>query len=151
MSTVETALKKLEDKREAISRGDSKVAPGEPIHITEAFAPGDGVAQGDLYFEVLEDIPKGYELQEKPALQLVPGNSVGSKHWLESLEGVEVFYRKGFSLTNLEEVDGPVLRFRQPGKVTHPTHGPVHCPAGMIVALYYQVEFEKDQRQRVID
>lgn len=151
MSAVKEAMTKLESHRERIVAGDSKVAPGEPIHITDAFAPGDGVAQGDLYFEILAEVPPAFKLQESPGQQLVPGNTTGSRHWLEDPSTCDVFYPAGFKMDNLEATEGPVLRVNREARVIHPTHGPVTIPAGLIVGLYYQTEWEKEERRRVQD
>lgn len=142
---------------DAIRHGDGEVKPGQPIHITKGFAPGDGVWQGDLGLEVIEKVPSGYKLvkpadgKEKDQLrQLVPGNTQGARHCLQTLKGVKVYRRDDWGPNSLL---GPVLAFSEPNVIDHPTHGPVHVPAGTMIKCRYQREWDAEQarERRSID
>ncbi len=124
------------------------VRPGMPFRITEAASPGDAVWQGDLAIEVVADdeMPLNYAEVERPTdadRQLVPGNTRGAKHCLDSLSGVRVFRPK--SWPNVTRT-GPLLRLSEERTILHPVHGPVTVPAGMSVLCSYQREWDAEQR-----
>src|SRR5687767_13632721 len=94
MATL-TAIEKLQRATKKIANGnDPKVKPGQPERFTEACTAGDAIRQGDLYLVLAEAVPSGYEQVATPKdadRQLVPGNTVGAKHCLDSLDGVELW------------------------------------------------------------
>jgi hypothetical protein len=65
-------------------------------HFPEAASIGDAVRQGDVYIQLIEeaDVAAAGPLFKKlaePVLQLAPGNTKGSRHCLDSAEGVEMW------------------------------------------------------------
>lgn len=65
-------------------------------HFPEAASIGDAVRQGDVYIQLIDDAdiaaagPLFVKMKE-PVLQLAPGNTKGSRHCLESADGVEMW------------------------------------------------------------
>lgn len=58
--------------------------------------------------------------------QVAPGTTMGSRHVLDSLDGVTAYRIK-----NASAIDGPVVRLDKPRTLTHPEHGNcVNMPAG---------------------
>lgn len=124
-----------------------RIGPGVPVQMSPALEPGEGVAQGDLYLIVESRVPEDYVEVLQPQdsdRQLVPGQTVGAKHCLDSLEGVKM-YRP--NLWSSESLEGPHLVLSQDRVVLHPTHGAVTIPAGMSVTCYYQREYDAEQKR----
>ena len=137
-----SVIEQIQQHAQSIARGDEQVKPGQPVSFTDACTVNDAIAQGDFILVVAEDVvPAGYSLMKNPSLQLVPGNNVGSKHCLDSLEGVEVYLPEGYSEESLK---GPFLRLSQDRVVTHPVHGDVSIPAGFAVNCIYQREYDSE-------
>ncbi len=141
-----TAIERVEKHAKRISnREHETVKPGQPFRITEAASVGDGCWQGDLGIEVVAKVPQGYVRIEKPKVadkQLVPGNTQGSKHCLDSLRGVQVYRPSDWSE---ESLAGPCLVLMEERTILHPTHGAVTIPAGFTVLCRYQREWDKEQ------
>jgi hypothetical protein len=76
-----------------------------------------------------------------PSLQLAPGTSRGSRHCLESLDGI-TFYR----LERATPLDGPVLDAPRGLRVNHPEHGDVTLRPG-VYAVVYQRAFAEEIRR----
>ncbi len=147
MSNV-SIIESIETHARRIADGQERVSPGMPLAFTEACSPGDCIWQGDLALIISgsHNPPKGYKLAKEPSVQLVPGNNVGAKHCLDSLEGVEIFLPKNW---NEESMDGPFLRIKQERHIIHPTHGKVTIPAGFNIECGYQREYDKElERER---
>ena len=142
MST--NVIDQIQQHAQRIAEGLERVSPGMPLAFTEACTPGDCIWQGDLALIISSSHkpPKGYMKADKPSVQLVPGNTVGAKHCLDSLDGVEMFIPKDW---NEESLQGPFLQITQERKVLHPTHGSVTIPAGFNVECGYQREWDKIQ------
>jgi hypothetical protein len=137
-----TAIEKIQEHATRIKNGEhDKIGPGKPVTMSNALVAGEGVAQGDLMLIVVDSVPKGFELRQEPSVQLVPGNTVGAKHCLDSLDGVELFYPEEWSE---ESLVGPVMRLSQERTVLHPTHGAVTIPGGMLVGCFYQREWDRE-------
>lgn len=129
---------------------DPKVKPGQTERFTEACGPGDAIRQGDLYL-VIRDmkaaIPSDYQKVEiKPAeaerlKQLVPGNTQGAKHCLDSLKGVTMYRPNRW---DDETLQGPILVLAEQREVLHPVHGSVILLAGSKVQCLYQREHAKE-------
>jgi len=133
-----------------IHRGEhSEVKPGMSVRMSEAAAPQDSIRQGDLYLTVALSVPEGYIKASKPNVQLVPGNTKGARHCLDSLEGVTMYYPPGFETAgdSWNAMEGPVLELSKERKVLHPTHGHVTIPAGFTVGCTYQREWDQEQRR----
>ncbi len=153
LSTIE----KIQKRVSRIASGkDLRVKPGQVERFSEAVADGDLLRQGDLYLIAAErggqfawnDFLKsnGYTRSKKPSTQLVPGNTIGAKHCLDSTDGVEMWLPESW---NDESLRGPFIRFKQERKILHPTHGAVIVPAGMSVLCWYQREHDRElQKER---
>jgi hypothetical protein len=171
MSNIATALQAVNEAVERIKNDATQYFP-------EAASVGDAVRQGDIYIQKIEDFteaPQFYKKVESPNPQLAPGDTKGSRHVLDSLDGVEVFEidgeqaswsgvsalfghgereRFGWSqfasrVTPILEsfgYRGPILRVAKTATVTHPEHGDWVLPSGT-----YQITFQRtvDQARRV--
>lgn len=147
MATL-TPIEKLQRHARRIGSGNhERVKPGMPFRITEAASVGDGVWQGDLGLEIVVAVPPGYVLVERPSgadRQLVPGNTQGARHCLDSLDGVTLYRPARWSE---ESLAGPCIVLEQERTILHPTHGPVTIPAGFTVLCRYQREWDREQQQ----
>lgn len=126
---------------------DPTVMPGRPERFTDAAQAGDVIAQGDLYLMIIDAVPQGYRRVTKPKAidkQLVPGNTVGARHCLDSLVGVEIHRPENWDGNDLR---GPCLVLTKERTILHPTHGDVTIPAGFTVLCGYQPEFDAEQRK----
>lgn len=144
-----TAIEKIERHAKKIASGKHKtVRPGLPFRFSEACTIHDCCWQGDLGIEIAADlIPPGFSFVEKPTardMQLVPGNTHGAKHCLDSLDGVEIYRPQNWSEASLV---GPFLRLSKERTITHPTHGAVTIPAGFAVQCRYQQNYDEQLRQ----
>lgn len=143
-----TAIEQIEKHAERIRSGEhDKIGPGIPLRMSDALSVGEGVAQGDLMLIVANAIPSGYVRITSPNAidkQLVPGNTVGAKHCLDSLAGVKLYRPAEWTE---ESIDGPCIVTTKERTVLHPTHGAVKIPAGMTVVCHYQREFDAEQRR----
>lgn len=141
MSSVFTEIK---EHAQRIINGQERVKPGMPLAFTEASTPDDAIWQGDLCIVIspLKKAPKGFVKQDEINLQLVPGNTEGSKHCLESSNGVEVYLPE---VWNDESQVGPFIMVKETCRILHPVHGTVTIPAGFNVECYYQREWDKEQ------
>ena len=146
MATMTEIDKVMKHAKRIASGKDTAVKPGQPARFTEACQAGDGIWQGDLCLVVGNgSVPRGYVRVDNPTdsdRQLVPGNTQGAKHCLDSLVGVELYRPKDWSEESLE---GPYLRLSQDRTVLHPTHGAVTIPAAMDIACHYQREWNREQ------
>lgn len=143
MLTMDDALTLVE---KIASGGHDKIVAGETITLSEAATNGDYVAQGDMNIVVVRDkVPKGYKKLDKPIQRLVPGddNTVGSKHCLDSTDGVEMYIPSTWDETSL---DGPFLRLTNGATITHPVHGDVVVPScHTSIQIEYQREWDAEQ------
>lgn len=144
-----TEIDKVQRHAKRIASGkDAKVRPGQPERFTAAATIGDAIVQGDLYLVIAgSKPPKGYVRVDAKDIdrQLVPGNTVGAKHCLDSLAGVTLYRPANWSEESLE---GPYFQLTQERTVLHPTHGAVTIPAGMAVECHYQREWNLEQRKQ---
>jgi hypothetical protein len=116
------------------------IKPGMPQRLPDSWVDGDAGAQGDLVIVVVDEIPAGYKpvRRAKDAdRQLVPGNTEGAKHCLDSLDGVELYRLDDWGPDSL---DGPCVRLSKERVIQHPTHGPWTIPAGRTVKIEYARE-----------
>lgn len=130
-----------------------RVSPGQPAAFTTACVADDCIWQGDLGLFVANEVPSGYVRIAKPTAQdkqLVPGNTEGAKHCLDSLAGVKLFRPQDW---NAESLVGPCLVLTKERTILHPTHGAVTIPAGMTVVCRYQREYDDELRRerRAVD
>lgn len=145
MATM-TEIEKIQKQARQIANGKHPtIRPGQPIRFPEAASELDTIRQGDLYLTVCERVPSGYVRIDKPKdsdRQLVPGNTQGAKHCLDSLEGVELYRPKEWTEETLE---GPYMRLAKERTVLHPTHGSVTLVASMGFHCTYQREWSREQ------
>ena len=138
-------IDEIQNHAKSIAAGEiEKVKPGMKAAFTTACVPGDAIRQGDLYLTIVDKIPQGYVEIKKPTAadkQLVPGNTEGSKHCLDSLSGVKIYRPAKW---DEESLDGPCLVLTKERSVLHGTHGPVVMPAGFMVHCTYQREWDKE-------
>lgn len=137
------------EKIQQHARGDESVRPGMPAKFTTACQPGDIIWQGDLGLEIVEHVPKTHKKANQQSVKLVPGDTQGARHCLDSLNGVTIY------VTDEQDDDslvGPCFVLTDERTVLHPTHGPVTIPAGFTILCHYQREWDKEsskeRRQR---
>lgn len=143
MNAMETVVRHAQ----RIAAGEEKVKPGMPARFTEACTPGDLIWQGDLGIEIVAGVPADYVEVTQPKgvdRQLVPGNTQGSRHCLQSLDGVRLFRPKQWGGESLQ---GPALVLAKHATIEHPTHGAVTIPAGFTVLCRYQRVWDQEQRE----
>jgi hypothetical protein len=141
------AIREITTHAKAIREGREEVKPGMPANFTAASQAGDGVWQGDLGLEIVDAVPDGYVNVKRPKAadrKLVPGITEGSRHTLDSLDGVKLFRPEKW---DEESLAGPCFVLTEERTVLHPTHGPVTIPAGFTVLCRYQREWDKIQQQ----
>lgn len=133
----------------AVRESAEKIKNNEPQRFPEAASHLDYFRQGDLYVTWLD--PELFNIEEElePAdgpieLQLAPGDTKGSRHILDSAEGVTIYKRK-----NSDALSGPVMRTTCERTITHPEHGHLICPPGLY-SITYQRAFA-DELRRVND
>ena len=144
-----TTIEKIARKASRIKNGNDKIQPGQPVRMSEAATTGDYIRQGDLYLIVVEPpsaAPAGYKEISKADRQLVPGNTQGAKHCLDSIDGVRMFLPAAWG-PDYDGLDGPILLLSEKRTVEHPTHGSVTIPAGFAIQCRYQREWDAEQRR----
>lgn len=122
---------------------DEQVRPGTPARFTAACQPGDGIWQGDLGLEIVGGFPADY-VKGKAVKKLVPDDTQGSQHCLDSLEGVVMWFPNNWSIDSLQ---GPCFTLTKERTVLHPTHGLVTIPAGFTILCRYQREWDREQKK----
>ena len=153
--TTETQdlVKTLEQGRKQMAA--ESIISDRPHRCPEAIAAGDAHRQGDIYItylgrELPSDMPKrSLDVQKAPTLQLAPGNNPGSRHCLDSLDGVTVYNRK-----NAGAYDGPVLFIGkdQERSIVHPDHGDfTHMVEGYYNISYQRTGETEEAQRRVQD
>lgn len=139
MSDVVNHAKTIADGKHDVVR------PGMPMSFSEASVEGDMIWQGDLGIGITSGgPPKGYVKVDIKNLCLTPNtdNSIGSRHCLESSNGVEMWVPQVWDETVL---DGPYLRLSNGANITHPVHGDVSIPACFNeVQIVYQREYDAE-------
>lgn len=133
---------------QALTTGCEEIRNTDPQSLA-SMEVRDEWRQGDLRIIRLPDdfgTRFAAELEPaKPAEQLAPGNTQGSRHCLSTLAGVEFYQLKGATA-----LDGPVIEAKESFAITHPEHGDcVDCPPGWY-AFPGQRAFA-EEIQRVVD
>ena len=152
------SIRDICEQAEAISNGEHDVIePGMPFSFHEGMLPGEGVWQGDFRICLSKDVWPAdtsadsweqVDFDSDAALQLVPGQTVGSRHCLDDSAGVTLFRPKGWG-ASYEGLLGPVLHVTEARTITHPTHGDVHLlPNESYDCHYARVWDEEQQRER---
>lgn len=133
-----------------LHKKEGNIGPGKTIDFPVAASYGEAIRQGDLYI-VLRDPstrPADYVLVESIReidLQMVPGNTEGSKHCLDSAVGVKMWRPK---VWNEESFLGPWIELTEQRSTLHPTHGKVVTPVG-IGAFQYCYQRELDTLNKI--
>lgn len=145
---MKTIMKTIE---RMASHKNSNLGPGEAYRIPDAADVGECVPQGDLYLSIASGIPEGYHRVEQPTnldRQLVPGTTTGSRHCLERLDTVDLYWPTGWSHSlAYEGLAGPAFVCREDTDVLHPTHGTVTCPAGRVIVCGYQRVYDDELKR----
>lgn len=118
-------------------------------HDLSNLEPGEQWVQGDVR---VVRLPDAFEVDVHCVAlrdfdgQVAPGTTIGSRHILDSLDGVTAY-----TLRHASELDGPVIVTTEPRTLTHPEHGDcVGLPPGTY-AFPGQRVFAEDDFHRVID
>lgn len=144
----QVAIKELQDHLELIKSGKAKnvhgtISPGQPQAFSPACTENDAIWQGDLLIVIASKPEAGMvKLEQKDVtVQLVPGNTQGARHCLDTKE-IEMYVPKTW---NEESLLGPWVKANKDVTIQHPTHGAVTVPAGMAFQCYYQKEWSKEE------
>ncbi len=122
-----------------------EVRAGQPLRFSEACTTNDRIWQGDLALTITDgSIPDTHVKADKPTVQLVKGNTIGARHCLDSLEGVDMYVPTEWTE---ESLVGPILVMNKERSVVHPIHGDVTVPAGFSVSCTYQREYDEEQKR----
>jgi len=89
--------------------------------------------QGDLYIQKTGNVT-GLKEKTVTTNQLVPGQTMGSRHCLDSLQGIK-FYTSSRSSALM----GDTLEATRAFQVNHPEHGDIKFSAGC-----YRIGYQKD-------
>lgn len=136
---AEMVLVQIQEQAERIKSDETQRFP-------EAASPGDAWRQGDIYITLLGELPSAVQKTRKPKRQLAPGTSQGSRHCLDSLNGVQMYEQVVGSL-----LSGPIIVCNTTRTITHPEHGDVVLPPG-IYSISYQRSLDGMNREyRVLD
>ena len=126
-----------------IQSDHENIKSDEPQRFPEAAVAGDYFRQGDIYVIKRDSVPASC-FAVVVAAQLTPGTTKGSRHILDSHQGVEMFRVAGG-----DALQGPVFKTTCERIITHPEHGDVILPPG-IYEITYQRAFA-DELRRVQD
>jgi len=124
-------------------QSESVINDAEQLFPLAATPDCDYVRQGDVYIWLVSKLPQDAK-PVKAIEQLAPGTTKGSRHCLDSLNGVTMFVR-----LNANELQGPFMRLDCERVVTHPEHGDWRLPPGLY-EITYQRAFA-DELRRVRD
>ncbi len=140
MATAMTAWQAFEQ----VQQKAESIKTDAPQRFPEAASSGDTFRQGDIYVELLADVPAEAIRDTNPTAQLAPGTTRGSRHILDALDGVTMY-----RLENATVLEGPVLAVSCERTITHPEHGDLILPPG-VYGITYQRQFATELR-RVAD
>lgn len=119
-------------------------------HDLSNLEPGEQWVQGDVRVVRLPDdfsIKNHCTALREFDGQVAPGMSMGSRHTLDSLEGVEAF-----ELARATVLDGPIIVTTMPRTLTHPEHGDcVNLPPGKYAFPGQRVYSSHQEMLRVFD
>jgi hypothetical protein len=126
------------------------IANDRPQNFPEAASTNDVIRQGDIFLWTLEKLPQ--DIKKIPArLQLTPSNetSIGSRHCLDSLEGIEMY-----EFSDKGPYDGPVFVIQEGyiRSIPHPEHGCwQNMKPGIYGVSYQRTVDSENQIRRVLD
>lgn len=137
-----------------LERHVSTVSPGQSFSLNSAHQIGDGVWQGDLGIEIVNEMPDGYELVKNPKdadRQLAIEAGAGSHHRLRSLDGVKIYRPRNWGQDEAD-LRGPVVVFSKPNAIVHEPghdnpHGTVVIDCPMTVQCRYQQNLDTITKQ----
>jgi len=116
-------------------------AKPEPLKIE--IPVGSHAVQGDVYIQTLAAVPTGWSLTN-PTQQIAPGTTQGSRHILESMDGIEMY-----TSSDASPLDGPCIVAKKSFELTHPEHGHlILCPG--VYRITYARQYAEELR-RVAD
>lgn len=116
-----------------------------PQRFPEAASFGEDVRQGDIYIVKLESVPRNFT-EVKAEKQLAVGNTQGSRHCLDSLDGITMYRNK-----DADQFTGPVFVSSCERTITHPEHGDRILPPGVYLIGYQRNLDEMDRAMRAKD
>lgn len=148
---MNSAIESINERRDEILEGgnDAERADGKcrpPAVFNEDAAVNTAIAQGDLNLVIRESVPENYQLRTDTNLQVVPGQTLGSRHCLTRASECQVFDPPGWG-PDYDELQGPFLVTQGATEVAHPTHANVEIPGGKIVECSYQRTWDQEQRR----
>jgi hypothetical protein len=111
--------------------------------VIPPLVPGQWVAQGDVNFIALPQVPED-AVKAEPVSQLAPGNSRGSRHCIAIADMPKV---KFWKLPYPNEIQGLILEFVGDVRVEHPEHGDQCWSAGAIVLVSFQRKHAEELRR----
>lgn len=138
MTTATETMQKILDQGQ-------QQADGSPKQVGE-LSPGDHVAQGDVLFWKLGNLPNSTEVIEEPEAQLAPGTTKGSRHCVRLDDMKNCVFHK---LERPNALQGPIIESKGSFTVEHPEHGDITFPPGNW-AVTYQRAFAEELK-RILD
>ena len=137
---------------EAISKvkaaGEKASKRREVRRFSEAASVGENIRQGDIYIARIDSPPVGAKAIPV-RLQLAEGETQGSRHILDSAEGVTMFEAPIDGVA--EYLVGPILVLTRERTITHPEHVHVVCPPGVYRVTYQRSLDREEQEIRALD
>jgi hypothetical protein len=121
-------------------QNESVISDAEQVFPVAATHDVDYVRQGDVYIWAKSKVPKNAK-QIKSNSQLAPGTTKGSRHCLDSLDGVTMY-----AIEDANELQGPIIERACERLVTHPEHGDWRLGAG-VYEITYQRAFAEELRR----
>ena len=121
------------------------------VRIIDKMETGQAVRQGDVYLRKIEGF-NSKDYKETNERKLAPGNTPGSRHYIDSMSGVKIWTNSQTNNVVMNEAGitclGPVIEATKSFKVTHPEHSHFYLPEGT-----YQVSYQVDPAtmRRVLD
>ena len=126
---------------QAIRTHVESIKNDEPQSV-ETMSTNDAWAQGDVAIIAIDKITG--KPDPKPVVQLAPGTTQGSRHCLDSLDGIQLF-----RVDRADVLTGPQIKADRRFTVEHPEHGDVSLPPGN-----YQIRYQRafaEELRRVAD
>lgn len=113
--------------------------------------PGQFIRQGDLYIDVGDIKNKGAARKE---LQLVPGNTTGSRHCVIESPHVQIFESLAPAITiqigsdtKIARFPGPLIIATQDFSISHPKHGWMSRICKGIYQTWQQCDYMRQRAQ----
>lgn len=131
--TAEKSLEQIAKHAEKIKNDEHQTAGEMSVF--------DTWGQGDLGIVRLEKVPNGCTVIKNPSSQLATGNTQGSRHCLESLDGLTLY-----QLPKAGPLDGPIVDAPNGMRVNHPEHGDVTFRPG-VYGVVYQRQYAEELRR----